>query len=206
VELPSDDDGTRQTILDAACRHLWEHDEELLRIADICHETGLSSNTVFAHYYSRQHLVDAAYLAIYKDVTDNILTNTRDAMAKAQSVGEFIGILRGFLGDPARVKEPHNRRHMLLRIATAAIGRTPMQRDYAALQHEYLTGLTGCFADLVDRRVIGDLLTARQLAVIFELAVLMRAFIDFDDEPSSDDTVLAMLETVLRSSHQPSTA
>ena len=60
MEQPERSEDSRQAVLDAVCRRLWGHDESTIRIADICHETGLSSSVIYNYFRSRQGLIDAA--------------------------------------------------------------------------------------------------------------------------------------------------
>jgi len=201
MEQPERSEDSRQAVLDAVCRRLWGHDESKIRIADICHETGLSSSVIYNYFRSRQGLIDAAYLTIYQEIAAGVVANTREVADEVTTNEAFIDNLRAMITDPARRKEFESRRHMRLRIATAAISRASMQHDFALLQHEFLADLSGCFADMQARGAVGDLLSPDQLAIMFEVCLLMRSFTDIAIEPLSDEEWLGMLEAVLTSAH-----
>ena len=200
MEQPERSEDSRQAVLDAVCRRLWDHDEAKIRIADVCHETGLSSSVIYNYFRSRQGLIDAAYLSIYRDITEGVVANTRLVADEVTTTDEFIDNLRRMITDPFRRKEFESRRHMRLRITTAAISRSSMQHEFAAIQHEFLGGLATLFAEMQNRGAAGTLLTPDQLAIMFEVCVLLRSFTDIALEPLDDEEWLSMLATVLKSS------
>lgn len=201
VKHPRSDD-TRSAVLDVVCQRLWKHDEGLIRIADVCSETGLSSSVIYNHFRSRQGLIDAAYLEIYRDITTELLDVFKDVMTNADSAEAIIERLREEISDPARQHVWEDRRHMRIRVATAAIARNSMRREFAALQDRYLRAVAAYFADLQERGVVGDLLAPDQQAIMFESCLVLRSFVDIAVERVDDDNWLGMLAIVLGSSQR----
>ena len=165
MDQPERSEDSRQRVLDAVCRRLWDHDESTIRIADICHETGLSSSVIYNYFRSRQGLIDAAYLAIYREITAGVVDNTRRVADGVTTTEAFIDNLRAMITDPARRDDLASRRHMRLRVATAALARPSMQHEFALLQQSFFAGLAQSFADLQARGAVGDLLTPDQLEI-----------------------------------------
>ena len=190
-------DDTRSAVLDVVCQHLWRDDEGLVRIADVCSETGLSSSVIYNHFRSRQGLIDAAYLEIYREVTAELLAIFKDVMTNAASANEIISNLRTEIAGPLRHAHWELRRHLRIRIATAAIARPSMRTEFAELQDTYLRGIAHYFEDLQERHVVGNLLAPRQQAIMFESCLVLRSFADIAVDPVDDDNWLSMLATVL---------
>jgi len=64
---------SRQLVLNTAKRQLWEKADASLRISDLSFETGLSTTVIYTYFRSRQGLIDAAYIEIYKEININFL-------------------------------------------------------------------------------------------------------------------------------------
>ena len=190
-------DETRSIVLHAARGALWDRDEGSLRIADICLASGFSSSTIYSNFRSRQGLIDAAYLEIYESITDNLVTILREATMTVTSVASLSLYVRSQLADPTQRAFWQRSRHMRLRIATAAIARKSMQRDFSLLQDRYLAQLSDLFATMQDRGVVAKVLEPRQMAIMFEGCLLFHSFNDIALEPADDEGWTKMLMSVL---------
>ena len=198
----SKSDDTQSAVLAVVCQRLWRNDEGLVRIADICSETGLSSSVIYNHFRSRQGLIDAAYLEIYRQITAELLDVFKEIMTNASSAEAIIEKLREEITEPTRHQLWEDRRHMRIRVATAAIARTSMRKEFAALQDQYLRGIAAYFADLQERDVVGNLLAPDQQAIMFESCLVLRSFVDIAVERVDDDNWLKMLAVVLGTSQR----
>jgi AcrR family transcriptional regulator len=84
---------TRQLLIEATSRRLWQEDESDLRILDICKETNLSTSVIYGHFRSRQGLIDASLLHLFRLVTDEIVATLERAAAGPHPTGSSEGTL-----------------------------------------------------------------------------------------------------------------
>ena len=196
IERPDD---TAKVVLDAVCRQLWLADEGMLRIADVCADTDLSSSVIYNHFRSRQGLIDAAYLEIYRAMTADLLVVITRSLADVTSNEGLRHVIRSEAQDEDRHRFWLRSRHMRLRITTAALARESMQSEFAQLQQKYLDGLAALFVDLQQRGIVGDLLNSRQLALAFEGALLFHSFNDIALRPVDDASWVQIFMTLLGS-------
>jgi len=194
---PDRTEDTRDKVLSVVCELLWRVDEGSLRLADVCEATGLSSSVVYKNFRSRQGLVDAAYLEIYRTVTAELIEVLRRGTKATRDLSELRQYLRDEFNSPLHQALWRKSRHMRLRIATAAVARASLQRDFAVLQDQYLGELAEIFADLQLRGVVGRMLSASQLAIMFEGNLLVHSFNDIALQPEDDQSWFEMLWIVL---------
>ena len=197
METPIPREVTRVSVLDAVIARLWDADEGELRIADVCAETGLSSSVIYNNYRSRQGLIDAAYLEIYRTMTDQLVAIFQNVAAESADIAAVARYVHEQITVPATHEFWAKNRQIRLRIATAAIARPSLQRDFVLLQDHYLNRLTELFTDMQRRHLAGDLLKPRQLAIMFEGCLLFRSFNDIALHPVDNDSWLEMLMSVL---------
>ena len=195
--VPEPTEATRDAVLEVAAQALWRRDEGSLRIADICQATNLSSSVIYNNFRSRQGLIDAAYLSIYESMTTEIVAIFAEVGPRLTTFTELRDYIAEQQTNPTQRDYWRRNRHMRLRIATAAIARPSLQGNFAVLQETYLRGLTAFFTDLQERHVVGDLLSAREMAFVFESSLLAHSFNDIALEPADDKGWVRMLLAVL---------
>ena len=198
-------DDTAQVVLDAVCRQLWSADEGMLRIAEVCADTELSSSVIYNHFRSRQGLIDAAYLEIYRHMTADLLALVTRLLADVTTNEELRHVILSQSEDPERHRSWMRGRHMRLRITTAALARESLQSQFGPLQQRYLDGLAALFVDLQQRGVVGDLLTPRQLALAFEGCLLFHSFNDIALRPVDNASWVQIFMTMM-GSPEPTTS
>jgi len=59
-----------QAVLEAVEARLMTTDESLIRIPDICDETGINYGSVYHHFGSREGVIDAAYIKMFNEFMD----------------------------------------------------------------------------------------------------------------------------------------
>ena len=197
-------DITRAAVLDAACQHLWRGDESTLRVADIRQLTGYSTSVIYSYFRSRQGLIDAAYLEIYRQITSDLVDVFRHSMADAATPSDLRDFLNSGDNNPVRRAFWEERRRMRMRVATAALSRPAMKREFRLVHEEYLTNVTTIFAELQRRGVAGTLLSARQIAVTLEGFHLYYAINDAVGDSVDDDGWIDIVMLVVGSSSPPS--
>jgi AcrR family transcriptional regulator len=192
---------TSAVVLEVVTAMLWHRDDTELRIADVCRATGMSSSVIYNHFGSRQGLIDAAYLSLYGQASDQMLDELRHATAEIDETAAFYHYLRGELDDPLRADYWLGLRQMRLRVATAAVARESLRADFAAAQDRHLGDLATFLGELQERALVGRHLSPEQLARVFEAYVLSHTYNDIALHPSDAatwiDTFWALLNPQL---------
>ena len=180
------DGSARSLLLGAAIRRLIDGDEASIRVLDISNEISMSPSVIYSNFDSRQGLIDAAYLEIYRSVTAASYRAIDEIASSADSTALAVRWSPGFDTDE-RLHRDAVRRRVRLRVLAAAITRRRLQRDVVREREAYQASLTSMFADLQRRGVLVTTLSARQLAVVHEGLDLVRAIDETMPTPLSAD-------------------
>ena len=190
-------DSSSSVVLEVVTSMLWRHDDTELRIADVCRATGLSSSVIYNHFGSRQGLVDAAYLSLYCQASEQMLSQLRQDTENIDSLGAFYEYLHSQVDDPERAHYWLGLRQMRLRVATAAVARAGLRADFAAAQDRHLVELAKFLGQLQERGLVRTQLSPDQLARVFEAYVLSHTYNDIALHPASGVTWVDTLWTLL---------
>jgi AcrR family transcriptional regulator len=178
---------TRELLLAATARRLWEADENELRILDICRETNLSTSVIYAHFGSRQGLIDASLLRVFTAVTDEIVANLTIAVAGPHPTGSFLDTLNEILTNPDYESVITAQRQMFFRVSATALSRPSLRSGFLVLYDAFMTRVDELYDELVRRELLGAQLSGHQWAVFFEGQMLSRAFHDLSSEWDNQD-------------------
>jgi AcrR family transcriptional regulator len=169
---------TRDMLIEATSRKLWNVDESELRILDICQETNLSTSVIYGHFRSRQGLIDASLLHLFAIVTDQIAHNIETASQEADGTNSFVDALFDLLTNPDLEPSVAQPRQMFFRISATALSRPSIRPGFLELYHRFTARVDAIYDDLVRRGYLGSELTGHQWALCFEGQMLSRAFHD----------------------------
>ncbi|MGA7834060.1 MAG: hypothetical protein WCA31_02515 [Acidimicrobiales bacterium] len=169
---------TRELLIEATSKRLWLEDESELRILDICKETNLSTSVIYGHFGSRQGLIDASLLHLFRLVTDDIMGTLHLTAGGSHPTGSFIDTLFEFLTRPEREQTAIRQRQMFFRVSATALSRSSIRPGFLRLYNEFSLRADELYEDLVARGLLGDHLTGHQWAVFFESQIVSRAFHD----------------------------
>lgn len=169
---------TRDILIEATARRLWGEDESELRILDICQETQLSTSVIYSHFGSRQGLIDASLLHIYRIVANAMVEQLEMAAEAAHERDSFADILYGLLTDPAREGIATRNRQMHLRISATALSRPSLRPRFLEIYEEIMEKLNAMYDGLVDKGLLSNELTGTQWGLFFEGQMLSRALHD----------------------------
>jgi AcrR family transcriptional regulator len=178
---------TRELLLEATSRRLWNVDENELRILDICRETNLSTSVIYAHFGSRQGLIDASLLRVFTTVTDQIVENLTMAVNGPHPTGSFLDTLNLLLTNPEHKFAITTQRQMFFRVSATAISRPSLRAGFLSLYDNFMTRVDELYDELVRRELLGAQLSGHQWAVFFEGQMLSRAFHDLSSEWDNQD-------------------
>ncbi len=169
---------TREILIQATMRRLWDADEADLRILDVCQETNLSTSVIYGHFRSRQGLIDASLLRIFEIVTDEMVSDLTVVAAAPHQTGSFVDTLYDMLTDPAQESVVTRQRQMFFRISSTSLSRTSIRQGFLALYDRFMVRIDAIYDRLVDDGFLDAELTGHQWAIFFEGQMLSRAFHD----------------------------
>lgn len=188
---------TREILIEATARRLWDVDESELRILEICQETNLSTSVIYGHFGSRQGLVDAALLHIFAIVTDQMTNNLTTVVSGAHPTGSFVDTLYDLLTDPAHQAEVTSQRQMFLRVSATALSRPSIRPGFLELYENFMKRMDAMYGELVTRGLLNDQLTGHQWAIFMEGQMLSRAFHDLSSKWDSQGDWLRAADQML---------
>jgi AcrR family transcriptional regulator len=184
---PLRESSTRELLLEATSRRLWTVDESELRILDICRETNLSTSVIYAHFGSRQGLIDASLLRVFGAVTEQIVANLTMAVVGPHSTGSFLDTLHEILTNPEHKLTITAQRQMFFRVSATALSRPSLRSGFLLLYDAFMVRVDELYDELVRRELLGSQLSGHQWAVFFEGQMLSRAFHDLSSEWDNQD-------------------
>jgi AcrR family transcriptional regulator len=173
---------TRELLLEATSRRLWKVDESELRILDICKETNLSTSVIYAHFGSRQGLIDAALLRVFTAVAEGMIETLTAAVAGPHPTESFVDTLNEILTDPAQESVISARRQMFFRVSATALSRPSLRTRFLQLYGEFMTRVDELYDELVRQELLDSGLSGHQWALFFEGQMLSRAFHDLSSQ------------------------
>lgn len=159
-----DDSVTGEILLEAAIAFLEERDEATFRISDICSRTNLSSSVIYARFSSRQGLIDAALVEIYRRVCRESLDHSREWVELIKSQGSVVAVWKSVLADDANRTDALRRRALQMRVLSTSLTRNAVKGAVTEIHDEYLHELGELFGQLVDLGLLGAGLSGLQWA------------------------------------------
>lgn len=188
---------TREILIEATARRLWDVDESELRVLEICQETNLSTSVIYGHFGSRQGLIDASLLHIFAIVTDQMAHNLTTVSSGDHPTGSFVDTLYDLLTDPAHEAEVTSQRQMFLRVSATALSRPSIRPGFLELYEGFTKRMDAMYGELVRRRLLNAQLTGHQWAIFFEGQMFSRAFHDLSSNWDSQGDWLRAADRML---------
>jgi AcrR family transcriptional regulator len=178
---------TRELLLEATSRRLWKVDESELRILDICKETNLSTSVIYAHFGSRQGLIDASLLRVFTAVAEGMIETLTAAVDGPHPTESFVDTLNEILTDPAHESVISARRQMFFRVSATALSRPSLRTRFLQLYGEFMIRVDELYDELVRQELLDSELSGHQWALFFEGQMLSRAFHDLSSNSDDQD-------------------
>jgi len=173
--------------VEAVAERLLTEDETLIRIPEICEDTGVNYGSVYHHFGSREGLIEAAYLYLFEQTArldvDKMVTVSKSARSKDEFFRGLRQVLRASVADPGREK----RRQMRVRILAAALTRPELREVIAGIQDGVTHDLTEMVTIGQQRGWFRDNFDARAIAVMFQVVVIGRVLDDVSSTPLTED-------------------
>jgi AcrR family transcriptional regulator len=169
---------TRQLLIEATSKRLWQEDESDLRILDICKETNLSTSVIYGHFRSRQGLIDASLLHLFHLVTGEILATLERAAAGPHPSGSFADTLYELVSNPDNERAIIRQRQMFFRVSATALSRASIRPGFLHLYNDFAARADEIYGGVVDAGLLDRRLTGHQWALFFESQMVSRSFHD----------------------------
>jgi AcrR family transcriptional regulator len=188
---------TRDLLVEATLKRLWDTDESQLRIADLCRDTGLSTSVIYTHFGSRQGLVDAALLVMFERAAADYRHHLTQIGTSATSLADVLSAVSVGPGAERLDASMAELRRVRLRVATAAIARPALRERWAAIQEAHLERFTEMIAGLQREGLVSTRHSARQMAVLVEGFGIARELDAITERPEPVSFWLGLLERTL---------
>jgi len=188
---------TYAQLLTGAMDVLRTSSPEELRIPDICKGCNTNSASAYYHFGSKEGLVTAAYIELYKE---NRLPDVEgfELMAQvATSAKDVILIFVDAITNPATSQERKNSRNIRARVYAASLVNPDLASELADLQDEYLARTTKAMEVFQRKGIANQSLSAHQFAVLLESLFVSRSINDTHVNPESDESWAVIAVEVL---------
>lgn len=188
---------TYAQLLTGAMDVLRTSSPEELRIPDICKGCNTNSASAYYHFGSKEGLVTAAYIELYKQ---NRLPDVEgfELMAQvATSAKDVILIFVDAITNPATSQERKNSRNIRARVYAASLVNPDLASELADLQDEYLARTTKAMEVFQRKGIANQSLSAHQFAVLLESLFVSRSINDTHVNPESDESWAVIAVEVL---------
>ena len=179
---------TYAQLLTGAMDVLRTSSPEELRIPDICKECNTNPASAYYHFGSKEGLVTAAYIELYKQNRQPDVEGFELMAQVATSAKDAILIFEGSITDPATSQERKNSRNIRSRVYAAALVSPDLASELAGLQDEYLARNTRAMETFQRKGLANQSLSAHQFAVLLESLVVSRSINDTHANPESDES------------------
>ena len=176
-----------QTVLEAVAERLMEADEMLIRIPEICEATGINYGSVYHHFGSREGVIDAAYDMIFSRLVEEDLRVIRQVNETVQSLDEYITVMRPIVATLSSGPQRKARRALRMRIVAAASTRPELEALVGATQARLTEDLRRLTEFAQERQWLRDDISARFLAVLFQILIFGRTLDDISNDPIEED-------------------
>jgi AcrR family transcriptional regulator len=176
-----------QTVLEAVAERLMEADEMLIRIPEICEATGINYGSVYHHFGSREGVIDAAYDMIFSRLVEEDLRVIRQVNETVQSLDEYIAVMRPIVATLSSGPQRKARRALRMRIVAAASTRPELEALIGATQARLTEDLRRLTEFAQERQWLRDDISARFLAVLFQILIFGRTLDDISNDPIEED-------------------
>ena len=176
-----------QTVLEAVAERLMGADEMLIRIPEICEATGINYGSVYHHFGSREGVIDAAYDMIFSRLVEEDLRVIRQVNETVQSLDEYITVMRPIVATLSSGPQRKARRALRMRIVAAASTRPELEALVGATQARLTEDLRRLTEFAQERQWLRDDISARFLAVLFQILIFGRTLDDISNDPIEED-------------------
>ncbi|MGC8510080.1 MAG: TetR/AcrR family transcriptional regulator [Acidimicrobiales bacterium] len=172
-----------RAVVDVVVERLFEGDESLIRIPDVCEATGVNYGSVYHHFGSREGVIDAAYDQIFSTLAREDIDRLREVSLASTSREEYVSAMAPLIEVMTADDGRRARRAMRARVIAAAATRPALRELIGATQARLTTELARVIEYGQGRGWLRRDLSAHAIAVVLQCVVFGRGLDDVSSEP-----------------------
>ena len=188
-----------KAVIDEVVSRLWNGDESLTRIPEICDATGVNYGSVYHHFGSREGVIDAAYNQLFRDLVQRDIDELSNVSRQSADIDEFLIRIQPLIGLLSAGEDRRRSRAMRARIVAAALTRPELAALIGATESRLTTELCDVMSMGQDRGFVRKDVSAWSLAVLIQAVVFGRVLDDITTSPVEQEDWDFTMNTLFRS-------
>ena len=188
-----------KAVIDEVVSRLWDGDESLIRIPEICDATGVNYGSVYHHFGSREGVIDAAYNQLFSDLVQCDIDELSNVSQESADIDEFLIRIQPLIGLLSAGEDRRRSRAMRARIVAAALTRPELAALIGATESRLTTELRDVMSMGQDRGFVRKDVSAWSLAVLVQTVVFGRVLDDITTSPIEQEDWDYTMKTLFRS-------
>lgn len=188
-----------KAVIDEVVSRLWNGDESLIRIPEICDATGVNYGSVYHHFGSREGVIDAAYNQLFSDLVQRDIDELSNVSQQSADIDEFLIRIRPLIGLLSAGEDRRRSRAMRARIVAAALTRPELAALIGATESRLTTELRDVMSMGQDRGFVRKDVSAWSLALLIQAVVFGRVLDDITTSPVEQEDWDFTMNTLFRS-------
>ena len=188
-----------KAVIDEVVSRLWNGDESLIRIPEICDATGVNYGSVYHHFGSREGVIDAAYNQLFSDLVQRDIDELSNVSRQSEDIDEFLIRVEPLIGLLSAGEDRRRSRAMRARIVAAALTRPELAALIGATESRLTVELADVMSMGQDRGFVRKDVSAWSLAVLIQAIVFGRVLDDVTTTPIEQEDWDFTMNTLFRS-------
>ena len=188
-----------KAVIDEVVSRLWNGDESLIRIPEICDATGVNYGSVYHHFGSREGVIDAAYNQLFSELVQRDIDELSNVSRQSEDIDEFLVRVEPLIGLLSAGEDRRRSRAMRARIVAAALTRPELAALIGATESRLTVELADVMSMGQDRGFVRKDVSAWSLAVLIQAIVFGRVLDDVTTTPIEQEDWDFTMNTLFRS-------
>ena len=188
-----------KAVIDEVVSRLWNGDESLIRIPEICDATGVNYGSVYHHFGSREGVIDAAYNQLFSDLVQRDIDELSNVSEQSADIDEFLIRIQPLIGLLSAGEDRQRSRAMRARIVAAALTRPELAALIGATESRLTAELRDVMSMGQNRGFVRKDVSAWSLAVLIQAVVFGRVLDDITASPVEQEEWVFTMNTLFRS-------
>ena len=188
-----------KAVVDEVVSRLWNGDESLIRIPEICDATGVNYGSVYHHFGSREGVIDAAYNQLFSELVQRDIDELSNVSEQSADIDEFLIRIQPLIGLLSAGEDRQRSRAMRARIVAAALTRPELAALIGATESRLTAELRDVMSMGQNRGFVRKDVSAWSLAVLIQAVVFGRVLDDITTSPVEQEEWVFTMNTLFRS-------
>ena len=188
-----------KAVIDEVVSRLWNGDESLIRIPEICDATGVNYGSVYHHFGSREGVIDAAYNQLFSELVQRDIDELSNVSEQSADIHEFLIRIQPLIGLLSAGEDRQRSRAMRARIVAAALTRPELAALIGATESRLTAELRDVMSMGQNRGFVRKDVSAWSLAVLIQAVVFGRVLDDITTSPVEQEEWVFTMNTLFRS-------